>query len=136
MTQQLEHPLKGIYTMRNAFCWLFALVVGAFLIYEGVNSRVMAHSTRTQSDISLPRLEYLKAVNNVGPPKVPQLLFLLMAEYANANRQAEGMEFLSARLSEFSPRLTEPAGEGILLCEDMVTPPVFSTDPWLSWIVV
>jgi hypothetical protein len=26
-----------------------------------------------------PELEYLKAINNVAPPKDPQLLFLLMA---------------------------------------------------------
>jgi hypothetical protein len=38
----------------------------------------------------LPELEYLKSVNRVGPPQDPQLLFVLMAEYANANEQAEG----------------------------------------------
>lgn len=31
-----------------------------------------------------------------------------MGEYANANRQSEGVEFLSARLNEFGPRLTDP----------------------------
>jgi glyoxylase-like metal-dependent hydrolase (beta-lactamase superfamily II) len=54
-----------------------------------------------------PELEYLKAVNIVAPPQDPQLLFLLMAEYANANRQGEGAEFFSARLKEFGPRLTD-----------------------------
>src|SRR5882757_10982454 len=54
----------------------------------------------------LPELEYLKSVNRVGPPQDPQLLFLLMAEYANANEQAEGAEFFSERLSEFKPHLT------------------------------
>jgi hypothetical protein len=34
------------------------------------------------------------------------LLFLLMAQYANANRQGEGVEFFSARLKEFEPKLT------------------------------
>jgi glyoxylase-like metal-dependent hydrolase (beta-lactamase superfamily II) len=55
-----------------------------------------------------PELEYLKAVNTVASPRDPQLLFLLMAEYANANRQGEGAEFFSARLKEFGPRLTDP----------------------------
>src|SRR6266481_4215818 len=55
----------------------------------------------------LPNLEYLKAVNAAGPPQDPQLLFLLMAEYSNANMQSEGAEFLSARLKEFGPRLTD-----------------------------
>jgi glyoxylase-like metal-dependent hydrolase (beta-lactamase superfamily II) len=54
-----------------------------------------------------PELEYLKAVNRVGPPQDPQLLFLLMGEFANANQQAEGAEFLSARLNEFGPRLSD-----------------------------
>jgi len=35
------------------------------------------------------------------------LLFLLMGEYANANMQSEGVEFFSARLKEFGPRLTD-----------------------------
>src|SRR5258705_13873482 len=55
-----------------------------------------------------PELEYLKAVNSVAPPQDPQLLFLLMAQYSNANMQGEGAEFLSARLKEFGPRLTDP----------------------------
>jgi glyoxylase-like metal-dependent hydrolase (beta-lactamase superfamily II) len=55
-----------------------------------------------------PELEYLKAVNSVAPPKDPQLLFLLMAQYSNLNRQGEGADFLSARFNEFEPRLTDP----------------------------
>jgi len=54
-----------------------------------------------------PELEYLKAVNR-QPPQDPQLLFLLMAQFANANRQGEGAEFLSARLKEFDSRLSDP----------------------------
>src|SRR6266852_4626572 len=54
-----------------------------------------------------PELEYLKAVNSVAPPQDPQLLFLLMAQYSNANLQDEGAEFFSARLKEFGPRLTD-----------------------------
>ncbi|HXI51472.1 MAG TPA: MBL fold metallo-hydrolase [Candidatus Saccharimonadales bacterium] len=56
---------------------------------------------------SRPDLDYLKAVNEVAPPEDPQLLFLLMAQYASANRHAEGAEFFSARLREFEPRLTD-----------------------------
>jgi glyoxylase-like metal-dependent hydrolase (beta-lactamase superfamily II) len=55
-----------------------------------------------------PELEYLKAVNSVAPPKDPQFLFLLMAEYANLNLQGEGAEFISARFKEFEPRLPDP----------------------------
>src|SRR5467141_2966081 len=52
-------------------------------------------------------LEYLKAVNSVAPPRDPQLLFLLMAQYSNAKLREEGAEFFSARLQEFGPRLTD-----------------------------
>jgi glyoxylase-like metal-dependent hydrolase (beta-lactamase superfamily II) len=54
-----------------------------------------------------PEIEYLEKVNAVGPPQDPQLLFLLMAQYANANQQERGVEFFSARLKEFTPRLTD-----------------------------
>jgi len=53
-----------------------------------------------------PDLNYLKAVNSVAPPRDPELLFLLMAAYSNANLQGEGAEFFSARLKEFDSRLT------------------------------
>lgn len=54
-----------------------------------------------------PELEYLKAVNRTGPPRDPQLLFLLMGQYANANQRAEGIEFLSGLAKEFEPRLSD-----------------------------
>src|SRR5262245_49373639 len=52
-----------------------------------------------------PDLDYLKAVNSVAPPRDPELLFLLMAGYSNANLQGEGAEFFSARVKEFGSRL-------------------------------
>jgi glyoxylase-like metal-dependent hydrolase (beta-lactamase superfamily II) len=55
-----------------------------------------------------PDLEYLKAVNSVAPPQDPQLLFLLMGQYSNANLQEEGAAFFSDRLKEFGPRLSNP----------------------------
>src|ERR1700722_5094117 len=65
-----------------------------------------SNGVRPSSGARRPELEYLKAVNAVGPPRDPQLLFLLMAQYSNANLQDEGAEFFSARLKEFDPRLT------------------------------
>ena len=64
-------------------------------------------STHNEASGHRPELEYLKAVNSVAPPQDPQLLFLLMAEYSNANLQGEGAEFLSGRLNEYGPRLTD-----------------------------
>src|SRR5215831_1131119 len=69
--------------------------------------RQFSHKVEDRRAASRPELEYLKAVNSAAPPQDPQLLFLLMGEFANANRQAEGAEFLLARLNEFSPRLNE-----------------------------
>jgi glyoxylase-like metal-dependent hydrolase (beta-lactamase superfamily II) len=65
---------------------------------RGVSSVTVSHR---------PELEYFKAINSVGPPEDPQILFLLMAQYSNANLQADGVEFFSARLKEFGPRLTD-----------------------------
>jgi glyoxylase-like metal-dependent hydrolase (beta-lactamase superfamily II) len=53
-----------------------------------------------------PELEYLKTVNSVAPPKDPELMFILMGEFANSNLQDEGADFFSERLREFEPQLT------------------------------
>ena len=53
-----------------------------------------------------PQLEYLKAVNSVAPPKDPELMFILMGEFASSNLQDEGADFFSARLKEVEPQLT------------------------------
>ncbi len=90
--------------------FLFAvLVVGAALLAcFPIDRTVRGSVDQTQSGSSRPELEYLKAVNSAAPPKDPQLLFLLMGAYANANQQVEGAEFFSARLNEFGPRLSDP----------------------------
>src|SRR5690348_3391279 len=85
---------------------------GALLLVSAVTVlyRTTAAADSRVSSVTVshrPELEYLKAVNSVAPPQDPQLLFLLMAEYANANLQSEGAEFFSARLKEFEPRLTD-----------------------------
>ena len=41
--------------------------------------------TKVPSASRRPDLEYLKAVNQAAPPQDPQLLFLLMGQYASAN---------------------------------------------------
>lgn len=54
-----------------------------------------------------PELEYLKVLNGAGPPSDPQILFLLMGQYANANLHREGIEFFSSVMKEFEPRLSD-----------------------------
>jgi glyoxylase-like metal-dependent hydrolase (beta-lactamase superfamily II) len=99
---------KRIALMRKLVSLLavLALDVG-FLACAGTNRTVRGGANQNQSGSSRPELEYLKAVNSAAPPQDPQLLFLLMGAYANANQQAEGAEFLTLRLNEFGPRLTD-----------------------------
>src|SRR5262245_19881906 len=87
---------------------LLVLALPAILVMK--SGRAESHSASR----SMPDLEYLKAINSLGPPQDPQLLFLLMAQYVNANRQGEGAEFFSARLREFEGRLT-PAKRSLYL---------------------
>jgi glyoxylase-like metal-dependent hydrolase (beta-lactamase superfamily II) len=82
------------------------LVFVAFLaILQGVTAD--RSRDRAEAGSRRPELEYLKAINNVAPPRDPQLLFLLMGQYSNANLQGEGADFFSERLKEFGPRLTD-----------------------------
>ena len=85
---------------------LTALLLGAAALVGLYKVLAAGESRPKVSAVQRPELEYLKAVNTVAPPQDPQLLFLLMAQYSNANRQAEGADFFSARLQEFGPRLT------------------------------
>src|ERR1700689_2221545 len=80
------------------------------VLLAALRGALFTESNRVQSSSGArrPELEYLKAVNAVAPPQDPQLLFLLMAQYSNANLQEEGAEFFAARLKEFGPRLTDP----------------------------
>src|SRR5467141_276463 len=88
---------------KNLYLLLALLLVVGSLVYLGTNGTA---ASPAQSRSSRPELEYLKAVNGAAPPQDPQLLFLLMGAYANANQQAEGAEFFTARLNEFGPRLS------------------------------
>src|SRR5262245_12833654 len=59
------------------------------------------------TDAQRPELAYLKQVNLWRPPD-PQLLFLLMAQFANAGRQVEGIDFFNAALKRFDAQLDNP----------------------------
>src|SRR5216684_4214519 len=84
-----------------------ALLLAVFLATLRGAPSTESTGVDSSSGARRPELEYLKAVNAVAPPRDPQLLFLLMAQYSNANLQGEGAEFFSARLKEFGPRLTD-----------------------------
>lgn len=87
---------------------LFAIVpLAAVLLAATIRHDIVKGEGRTGQTYSRPQLEYLKAVNRTMPPKDPQLLFLLMAEFSSANQQAQGVAFLTERLREFEPRLND-----------------------------
>ncbi len=50
-------------------------------------------------------LEYLKAVNSAGPAGDPQIIFLLMAQYLNANQTEAGIEFFTFFLEKYEAEL-------------------------------
>src|SRR5438034_1572845 len=84
------------------------LIIGVLLGLSIIGTPLLkADAAQPSAAATRPDLDYLKAVNQAGPPQDPQLLFLLMAQYASANRHAEGAEFFSARLKEFEPRLPD-----------------------------
>jgi hypothetical protein len=83
------------------------LLLAVFLAQLRGTPSTASSGINSSSGSPRPELEYMKAVNSVAPPRDPQLLFLLMAQYSNANLQGEGAEFLSARLKEFSHSLTD-----------------------------
>lgn len=90
--------------MKVSSRWTAGMLLGAGLLLSpammgGAAAPIMPRS---------PELEYLEAVNGAAPPADPQLLFILMAEYANANLHGQGAEFFTARLREFTPRLSDP----------------------------
>ena len=91
--------------MRNVFYLFVVFALGAGVVTYLAANNMPSGANPAPSVTSRPELEYLKAVNSAAPPKDPQLLFLLMGAYANANQQAEGIEFFTGRLSEFGPKL-------------------------------
>src|SRR5499427_4342433 len=88
----------------QAFLRIGALL--CVLLFIVVAIVVLRSSDKPLAKLRNPDLEYLMAVNSTAPPKDPELMFILMTEFANSNLQAEGADFFSARLREFEPQLT------------------------------
>ena len=89
--------------MKSSARWLPALLLSSALL--GSMDAIGDEDSLMTSH--RPELEYFKAVNRAGPPRDPELLFLLMGQYANANRHREGIEFFTTLLKEFEPRLLD-----------------------------
>jgi glyoxylase-like metal-dependent hydrolase (beta-lactamase superfamily II) len=90
----MHTTVRWLYALLLVGAWLGALAAGR----DGGSSPTTGHR---------PELEYFKAVNRVGPPRDPQLLFLLMGQFANANLHRDGIAFFSTLVQEFEPRLSD-----------------------------
>jgi glyoxylase-like metal-dependent hydrolase (beta-lactamase superfamily II) len=80
-----------------------AALLVAFLLSVSSASAVSAEAT---PQTYRPELEYLKVVNSAGPATDPQLIFLLMGQYLNANRLQEGIEFFASFLARYEAKLS------------------------------
>lgn len=80
--------------------------LAAFLIVVISASSVRAQS-QAQTQAPPPELAYLKQVNQWRPPSDPQLLFILMGQFANAGRHVEGIAYFGEVLKRFGPELND-----------------------------
>src|SRR5262244_1570911 len=96
--------LRPLFPSQSHLLRIGALLCALLLVV--VAFVALRRGDRHSAKLRNPDLEYLKAVNSVASPKDPELLFILMTEFANSNLQDEGAEFFSTRLKEFEPQLT------------------------------
>lgn len=83
---------------------LGTLVLSFIAIVRALSSGAQSH---LPADTVQPELAYLKQVNQWRPPSDPQLLFLLMQQFANTGRHVEGIVYLEDVLNRFTSRLTD-----------------------------
>src|SRR5215470_15451357 len=70
----LQSVKASLLRIGAVLCVLLLIVVAFVAVRSG---------DRHAAKLRNPDLEYLKAVNSVAPPKDPELLFILMTEFAN-----------------------------------------------------
>ena len=64
-----------------------------------------ATTSIAQSQTYHSELEYLKAMNSARPADDPEIIFLLVAQYLNANQYVAGIEFFKSFLDKYESRL-------------------------------
>src|SRR5215470_6899945 len=80
--------LRPLFPLQSHLLRIGALLCVLLLIVVAFGA--LGSGDRHTAKLRNPDLEYLKAVNSVAPPKDPELLFILMTEFANSNLQDEG----------------------------------------------
>ena len=81
------------------------LLLTTYLTTDSARAVAAADAASAASD--RPELAYLQQVNRWHPPSDPQLVFLLMGQFANANRHAEGAAFFEEQRRRFDPQLND-----------------------------
>ena len=77
------------------------------VIVLGVRPVLAQSRPTTQTSARPPELAYLMQVNQWRPPSDPQLLFILMGQFANSGRHLEGIAYFEEVLKRFGPELKD-----------------------------
>ena len=89
---------------RRRYLWvglIVILIIASSLVVIGFTPTHDSHQQTYNAE-----LEYLQAINSVGPNEDPRLIFLLMAQYLNANQQKAGIEFYESFLEKYESQLS------------------------------
>jgi len=87
-----------------------ATLVGVLLVsllFMGGTTGVPSPAPADPQATDRPELAYLKQVNAWHPPSDPQLLFLLMQQYANSGRHLEGASYIDELRRRFDGQLDD-----------------------------
>src|SRR6266446_1668354 len=91
----------------NYFLFRFLVAIVCCGVLPQSESLFADTSPTAARDAQFPELAYLKQVNQWRPPSDPQLVFLLMAQFANAGRHAEGIDYFNGILKRFEAQLDD-----------------------------
>lgn len=86
---------------------LVALIFSTIVLFAATPVGHASASADAELDRIRPELAYLKLVNGWRPPADPQLVYLLMGQFANANRHAEGAAFFEQLRRRFDGQLSD-----------------------------
>src|SRR5215813_6597691 len=84
-----------------------ALLISSVSVLVVVVKPMVRAQSQARAETLPPELAYLKQVNHWRPPSDPQLLFLLMSQFASAGRHVEGIAYFEEVLKRFRPELTD-----------------------------
>ncbi|MBX2856729.1 MAG: MBL fold metallo-hydrolase [Rhodobacteraceae bacterium] len=130
-----KHPLLVRLSPLTAAAALAFLGLAACAANPFANEPVVDQAAPTAFN---SELEYLKALNDAGPPQDLQVIVLLMQEYQTSNRRAEGVALFTELLAKHEGELTPPqelvylASLGVLRAETASQVPLYNRIGWVE----